>query len=230
MDTYDAAVLALQTKQVALTGEWRANYADATVAVRQGFDQLISAGRAMTATGAEYAAKLKQLRDDDLMYPEGRDRLLESTAAEARLKMNKLDETQRNVLAFMDRELTVTCLPKMPPGREMAARDEARMILDGSPDPAQTMGELAVRHDELAAAIVGSYGESYLRAKGMSPKDAAEDHSLVQMQAVGAARNSADPAVVAAANAYGALPKLQGLAAVQREVAWTPLDEAGVRR
>ena len=230
MDIYEKATLDLQTKQVALQTECRTAYANATTAARQGFDQLVNTGRAMTATGQEFAAKLDQLKNNDLIFPEGRDRLMAATAAEARVKLNKLDDSQRAVLTVMERELASTCLPKMPPGREMAARDEARMILDGSPDPTRTMGELAVRHDELAAAVVGSYGESYLRAKGMSAKDAVNDHQLVQMQAVGAARNSADPAVVAAANAYAALPKLQGLAAVQREVAWAPLLDAGVQR
>ena len=229
-DIYAQAELALQTKQVALQNEWRTAYANATTAARQGFDQLTNVGRAMTATGQEYAAKIAQLRENDLIPREGRDRLLQETAAEARAKLRRLDEQQRSILAVMDKELSGASLPKIPAGREMPARDELRMLLDGSQDPVRTMAEVAARGDELAAVAVGSFGESYFRAKGMRPRDAKEDHSIVQMQAVAAARNSSDPTVAAAANAYAALPKLQGLAAVQREVAWTPLVDAGVQR
>ena len=51
------------------------------------------------------------------------------------------------------------------------------MMLDGSADPVRTMQQLASRPDDLAAVLVGSYGESYLRARGFTPAAAQESRT-----------------------------------------------------
>jgi hypothetical protein len=228
MDPLQQSMDNLQAKEYQLHADWSATHSKATTFAGQAYQKFADAGRAMKTTATGAAEKIAQLRADDTLFPAGRDRLIGETTDAARSQLKKLDEQQRVCLEILGRELSAAALPKLSRDREMPARDEARMILDGAADPVRAMAQLAKRGDDVAAVLVGSYGDSYLRARGSrTPR---EDHELVRLQAVEAGRRSQDAQVQKAATAYFALDALKGAAVVTRELAWHPLEQAGVKR
>lgn len=118
------------------------------------------------------------------------------------------------------------CLPRLPDRtREALAREELRMLLDGSPDPEAVLAQLAQGDGELAAMAVDRYAESYLRAKGIRPFDAKTIMHSVHLSAISAAANSADPTRRAASEAYQALHHLDGELIAARGLAEGELED-----
>ncbi len=185
-----------------------------------------AAVRELETVSNSAALRVAQLRKDDLIPAEGRRRLIDEALADGRTKRAaaaKQMQAARTVLAAKARS---AALPRLDPAREMAARDELRLLADASDDPLDALVELAAAESDLAAVAVSRYGESYLRARGV-PK-APERHLLVQDRAVDAAKRSNDPTRRAAAEAYAALPELDAAASCAHFVADGALDEASV--
>lgn len=230
MNQMDALNLSLSHQEVTLHESWREHSA-ASSSTAQSYRQFQDVGREMRAAAREAAAKVKQLQADDTIFPEGRDRLVREASEAARAKLTRLAGQQTAILTVMDKELESAATPRMPKDREMAARDEARMVLDAASDPLQAMTDLAQRGDELAAVVAGSYGESYLRARGQrSMREVKEAHGLVRLQSVIAGQQSADPQVRKAACAYAALNDLRKAAVITRELAWSDMTDTEVAR
>lgn len=165
--------------------------------------ELQRAGDDMLKLAHTTAAKVAALEADDVMNPAGRDRLLAETRAGAASTLKQLKQRQNDALTRLRGSLRASALPKVRGDREMPARDEARMMLDATPDPEIAMMEMAERGGELAAVVTGSWGESYLRARGV--REAPRYHEIVQTAAIGASAMGADPALSAAGKAYFAL-------------------------
>jgi len=157
------------------------------------------------ANSAQY--KVEQLRADDTMNPVGRSRLVKETIEKGRAEVKKQQDRMEATLQVLKAELSTAALPRLDKSREMAARDELRMILDGAPDPVGAMAELAGGDDELAAVAVSSYGESYLRAKGVA--NAQETAAKIRESASASAHQSADPTRRAIGEARGAFGELE---------------------
>lgn len=205
-----------------------AKHANVSSATAQTYREFRETGNRMRSIAREAAAKLEGLRNDDTIFPEGRDRLIRETLDATRSQYKKLADKQRGYIELLGKQLELAAAPRVAKDREMAAREEVRMILDGSKDKLQAMMELASGNDDRAGVVVGSYGESYLRAQGQ-PKPL-EDHGLVRLKAVAAARESSDATARGAANAYFELDTLRKAAVLTRELAWQPLERAGVER
>jgi hypothetical protein len=176
----------------------------------------------------ETAGKVEYLAADDTMFPEGRERLIREAGDVARKEMRRLGGAQDAALAVLEKEMELAAMPRLDSGREMPARDEARMILDGHPDPLTMMCELAQSGGELAAVVAGSFGESYLRARGVPAKDVAKQHSVVRLQSLMAARSSSEPKAAKAARARFAMGDLRSIAGIARHGARETLESAGV--
>jgi hypothetical protein len=146
---------------------WRQSYAGLSASVGVWYDHYSKATGAMYSVGRAAAAKIRAAENNDLIPEHGRLRLLGEARAEA---MAALDEQERLAHVATDTLraiLTGMALPRVERDREMPARDEVRLLVQGAGDPLQTMLDLAQRHDELAAVVTSSYGESLLRATGV---------------------------------------------------------------
>lgn len=229
-DIYQEARDALDVREQEFDSAWSSTHADATHMTTLCTAQLRDVAGRMKQVAANTAATLAQLNANDLMPREGRDRLIRECKEQAHLQMASLDRQQATIRAALAKELTSAALPKMPKDRELPARQELLMLLQGSKDPVALLTELAAKGGELGAAACSSFGESYLRAQGMRPRDAIDNHSLAQSVAVANAVNSPDPAQARAARAYAALGTLSQWTTCTREAAWGDLRDAGVER
>jgi hypothetical protein len=123
-------------------------------------------------------------------------------------EVTKLERAMEATRTVMQAHLQVAALPKLPKDRELAARDEARMVLDGSDDTVGTVVRLAQRDDEIGAVVASGWGRSYLAAKRVDKAD--EVAAMVGRVAAGAALESADPARRAAGAALAAFGQTIG--------------------
>ena len=187
---------------------WGTTYADTLAGlIAQGFTEFRKAGGQQHTVAREAADTIRALRADDTLYPDGRDRLVREARSKADDQLTALRTQQQSALEFLRTSLTARALPGVSNDREMPARDEARMVLDGAPDPIVAMMELARRHDEVSALVSSSWGESYLRARGVS--QAPDAHENIRTIALDANAEHPDPQVSTAAAALGEMTELQ---------------------
>jgi hypothetical protein len=169
-------------------------------------------------------SKVDRLRADDLMPVAGKRRLVAEALAQGKADVKKHTDRMAATLLVLDAELGTAALPRLDPQREAFARDELRLRLDGAADPVAVLFELAQGDGELAAVAVSSYGESYLRAKGI-PR-AKEAHAGVRNVAAAYADQSADPARRAIGEARAELPELHKAQACTISITRTALQAA----
>jgi hypothetical protein len=228
-DPYQQAVDAEAVVEQQFADQWQ-QHSHATPQTAMYTTQLNDISRQMKQTAANAASVINGLKENDTMAPEGKLRLISEATSAAKAKMAKLEATQRAVEAAVAKDLTAAALPQVDAAREQLARQELLMLLQSSPNPEALLIDLASKGGELAGVAVSSFGESYLRAQGMKPKDAVDAHSLIEVSAVAAAVSSPNPAQAKAAQAYAALPTLSKWSTVVRSSSWNPLVEAGVSR
>jgi hypothetical protein len=135
-----------------------------------------------------------------------------------------LRQRQDAAIAVLRATLTTNALPPVAPEREMPARDELRMVLDSAADVELAMLEIAQRGGELAAVVTSTWGESYLRARGV--QRAPEAHGRVRNVALGANTQHSDPVVRRAANALFKLTDLEKARDATTYIANSGLEEA----
>ncbi len=203
---------------------WRTRYESTTPGVAAAFKAFKETGGKMHTLARETVGKVREVRANDLAYPEGRQRLERELKDTAQAELSTLREQRALSLELLRRELEYAALPRVAKERELLARDEARMILDTSPSPGVAMLELAQRHDELAAVVTGSWGESYLRARG--ERRAPEVHRDVCKVAIEANAQHHDGTVRQAAAGYLALNELQMGAACTDSAVKSELEAA----
>lgn len=149
-------------------------------------------------------------------------------AREARVtteaELKKLQDAEGGALQLMQSELKLAALPKLDRDREMAARDEARMILNGSDDPVSTMVELARRDDEVGAVVTSVWGRSYLTAKRVEQPN--EVAAMVRRVASASAVEATDPERRAIGEALVALGENPNLYAASTFLVQQALDAA----
>lgn len=161
------------------------------------FDQARSQAQAAVASAA---ARVTGLRADDTIYPDGKNRLIRETIANAQAtvaeKLSHLDQ----ITTIMRGVLTSAALPRVSPGAELVARADAQMMLDGAQDKGVTLARLAARQDDIGALAASNWGHDYLTARGSDPVLAAAEHAAAVGSAIDAAVSSTDPARAAAAD------------------------------
>jgi hypothetical protein len=206
----------IEEREQAHLSSWRGKFGTVTPGVAAAFKAYENAGRAMQREARTAAAQLRTLRTDDTVYPLGRQRMERELRDATESQLKKLKDEQDFALDVLTKELMAAALPRVDRERELFARDEARMILDASPSPGVAMIELAGRSDELAAVVTGSWGESYLRARGeRRPTDV---HAGVQSAALAANVQHTDKTVSAAAAGHAALTELAKATACTRSI------------
>lgn len=205
---------------------WERGHRKLTPAVAEAYRELRGAGAQTRRKAREIVLRIESLESDDMLPEQARERLIREARHEASKLIPALRERQQAALAVIAKETQAAALPRIERDREPLARDEARMVLDGASDPRTAMVELAERGGELQAVVTGSWGESYLRARGV-PK-AADEHGFVRDRAIAANARHSDEAVRSAAQAHGALGELQKGATVSEHLAKAELDQAGL--
>jgi len=205
---------------------WRKTAAALGPSALASFEQYEQAAHDLQMASSSAAARVRQLRADDLLPDAGRRRLIDETLADAAKKRDRARAQMRAARDVLAAKARASALPRLDPKREQAAREELRLLTDNAPDAAAVLLELAQRDDELAGVAVSSYGESMLRARG-TPK-AKDLHAVVQDVAVEAAAKSADPERQAAAAAVSALGQLDRATACAESVADAMLEDEGV--
>ncbi len=206
---------------------WR-KHSGATHTSRELFKNYENAARAakMAANGAQ--SKVERLRADDLMNPEGRRRLVREALEQGRAEVKKHQDRMEASLDVLKAELSQAAVLRVDPKRESPAREELRMLLDGAADPVAAMIDCAQRDDELGAVCASSYGESYLRGRGIP--DARAAHESVRSVAVACAAKSTDPIRRAAGEAraeFGSLEKSRDATQYFTNTALEAAKEAG---
>lgn len=172
-----------------------------------------AASAALDAIGAvrgqvHYAAgRLDHVAADDLIPEKGRQRLLRETREQAADALRELEARSDVAITALEGHLLQQAQPTFPAAADREeAREELRLLLDASDDPAATLRQLATGTDpRLAALAVSSYARTYLRAKGVDE----ETIKATATYAAQAALASGDPARVAAARALTKLPQLR---------------------
>jgi hypothetical protein len=145
------------------------------------------------------AAHLDALAVNDLLPDRGRDRLTRETRTVAGQALDAIADRSETALKLLEAGLMAAAQPAFPDGQDREeARQELRMLLDASEDPAQTIRRLAAGADQrLAALAAGSYGSTYLRSRGI-PEPVITATATFAAQAATA---SSDPRRAAAARA-----------------------------
>jgi len=197
--------------------------------VNGAYETVCSANRELRTLANTTALKLRELEANDLLPEAGKARLLAETRSEAKERYQELHRKLNGALAVLETAAFTAALPPVPRDREAAARDEALMRMLGTNDPVRALEEVASLGGEMSAVAASSWGESYLRAKGLSPAEAKRMHrEVVQLVAVHAATNSADQRQAAQAKAYFALPAVRKAATIHLNLASDDLKAAGV--
>ncbi|WP_326599143.1 hypothetical protein [Streptomyces sp. NBC_01803] len=184
---------------------------------------LPSPGRAQIRTGTNTASTvgtlitsahttLEKLRWDDTLYPDGRKRMmgdvLTDAEEKAQQKVNQIDANATVARA----SFIVAALPTLTKGRELVARENARMILDKEDDPVTALGRLALRQDDVGALAVTQWGADYLRSRGCDDRDIELAQQVIIGHALnGAADQNADQERSAAARGARAAESLLGI-------------------
>lgn len=144
-------------------------------------------------------AQVDALTRNDLLPDKARDRLVREARQAGGQALSQVADRSETALKLLEAGLTAEAQPEFPQGADREeARQELRMLLDGSPDPAATIREVAAGTDpRLAALAAGSYGASYLRSRGV-PEDVIAQTAVFTAQA---AVKTGDPRRQAAARA-----------------------------
>jgi hypothetical protein len=194
---------------------WREQYADGLGGlIAQSFETFKKAGGQQHSIARDAAARIREARANDLIYPEGRERLVREARAKAEQDLADLRRQQDAALKLLRASLEVRALPGVPSDREMTVRDEVRMILDNAPDPLSAALDLAQSRNDMAALLTSRWGESYLRAKGI--KQAPQLHEQVRNVALAANIEHPDAEVALAASGLASITELQKGLACQR--------------
>jgi len=202
---------------------WR-RLSGATTTTRELYVTYESASSAAKKAARSAQAEVERLRADDTMYPEGRKRLIAEAIAKGNAEVKKQRDRMETAIEVLKAHLSESAVPRLDKAREMPARDELRLILDGSPDPAVMMMQLAQRDDELGAVAASSYGESYLRGRGI-PKAQEAAQSIRGVAAASAVR-SADVQRRAIGEAFAQIGTLEQALACTNEIVRTALGAA----
>lgn len=197
--------------------------------IRGAFQTITATNRELRALANTAALKLHELEENDLMPEAGKVRLMTETREGARAQYEQLRQKLDGALAVLETATRDAALPRVPRDREALVRDEAVMRMSGTTDPVKALEELAALGGDLGALAASGWGESYLRAKGLSPAEAKRMHrEVVQVVAIDAAAKSADTTVAANAKAYFALPHVKKAALIHLNRAGDDLKAAGV--
>ena len=163
----------------------------------------------LKGSAATTRSTVERLRKDDTLYPEGKARLIREALDKGRSERETYLRQMAANLEVMKAHLALAATPAVDPKREALARQEATMILDNSPDPVGAMMQIAQRGGEAATVVAGSWGQSYLLARGTDKVD--EVHASVQTVARSAATKSDDPQLRQAAEVFQAIDGEGGL-------------------
>ena len=175
------------------------------------------------AASAQY--RVEQLRDDDVMNPAGRERLIREAIAKGKSEVRKYQSAADAAVLVIKANLQEGALPRVDPAREAMLREELRMRVEASPDPVAEMFVLAQDPDsELAACAASSYGESLLRAKGVSK--APEAAQSIRAVAAEVSAQSVDPARRAIGEARAKVSALDDALITTGSITHTSLESA----
>lgn len=197
----------LQHDEAAGYATFERGHANLTPETRQAFDAFRKASHDARVVVNGAAGKMTTTAADKTLYPEGARAIVAEQRKLAKAAIAQATKQQQTALTVLEAKLRGLSLPTPPStAREALAREEVRLALDDA-DLVGSMAEIAGRDDELAAVVAGSFGESYLRARGVAkPVDM---HGLVRGAAIAAAAKSTDPRRQQAAAAIAALPELE---------------------
>lgn len=181
------------------------------------------------AVAAQNAAErardiVAKLRRDDTMNLVGRDRLIHEAIEAGKAEVRKQQQRMAATVKIMRAHLEDVAQPRLPKDREMAAREEMRLLADASPSPVSVLGELAQRDDELGAVATSRYGEIYLRARGT--QNAKGLHAEIRAGAAQAATQSSNPQRKAAGMALQNMAAVDGLTGTANYLAGSALNDA----
>lgn len=199
--------LSIESQAVIGRDKWRDLARDLGPVATSASRLLDEGARELRTASDSAAARIRQLRADDLIPDAGRQRLIGETLDEARKARAAAKSKLHGAQAILEAEARTRALPRLDPKREQAARQELQLLCSGSEDPASVLIEAAKGDGELAGCAVSSYGESLLRAKGVP--NAKELHKGVCDAAIASARKSSDPRRQTAAAALAALTDLR---------------------
>jgi hypothetical protein len=169
------------------------------------------------------AGNLDSHAANDLLPDKARRRLIAETKGLAAQALREVDSRSDLSLTLLEAGLIDAARPSVPAGADRGeAREELKMILDASDDPAGRIRQLAAGSDQrLAALAAGSYGASYLRAHAV-PEDVIRSTAVFAAQA---GIHSGDPRREAAGRALTRMDDLrklrtQALAAASFAIGW----------
>lgn len=150
---------------------------------------------AMVANGAR--TRVEEIRGNDLVPKEARARQAAEDLEQRRTAVRDHIRAADNATTILQATLEEAALPKVRPGNESLARQDAAMLLDRSNDPAQVMAQLATRGDDIGALVTSSWGRDYLVSRGL---DDPVFHLGVRLAGIeAAAAQTVDPARAGAA-------------------------------
>jgi hypothetical protein len=153
--------------------------------------------------------QLDSLAGNDTFAPAGRDRLIRERKAITAVALKEVDARSSVAVKLLEAGLTDAAQPEFPADADRAeARDELKLLLDASDDPATTVRELVAGSDQrLAALAAGTFAASYLRSRGVDEATIAATRTFTAQ----AALSSGDPTREAAARALTKLDDLRKL-------------------
>ncbi|WP_236238809.1 hypothetical protein [Streptomyces sp. CC228A] len=179
--------------------------------------------------------EMEKLRLNDTLYPEGRKRMMQDLLTDAEQKTADKHRTADNNITVARASFITNAFPTLTRNREMIAREDARMILDGSNDPQSTLIHLAQRQDDVGALVVTAWGADYLYSRGCDDRDVKNaQKAIIAMAVAGAAEQDTDPHRLAAAQGVKAAESAKGLndaaASATRGILASMRDYYGVPR
>lgn len=162
-------------------------------------------------TAAIAGSRVAQLRADDTLFPEGRERMARETIAEARERAATLALLADAAIPDARERLIEAALPRLDIRRAHLARQDALMILDGvaAEKRSEVMNALAGRDDEVTALVASRWGRDYLEYRTPVASKAPALHEQLRTRAAAAATESGDGERRAAADAFLNVPGLE---------------------
>lgn len=223
MDQIEEALRKVRESEQADIMKWKklSGVTPETLELTRHYEALVSNAK-KAANSAQW--KIDNLRADDTIPLASRQRQAREALAAAKIEIGGIQRAMAATLQVMEAHLQVAARPKLDKAREMNARDEARMILDGSDDPAGVMVRMAQRDDEIGAVVATGWGRSYFQAKRVDNAD--EVVALVGRVASASAVESADPSRKAAGEALAAIGPTLADGAATNYLVRNTLDEA----
>ncbi|MCT2592231.1 hypothetical protein LHJ74_20385 [Streptomyces sp. N2-109] len=169
--------------------------------------------------------ELDRLRMDDTIFPDGRRRMMTELLADAEDKTKEKADQAASQAQVARALFVVDAFPQLTRTRELVARQDARMILDASPDPVTALARLALRQDDIGALVVTAWGADYLTSRGCDERQIREaQRAVIGMALNGARDQGADEERSAAARGVMAADSAEGLAGAAGQVAHTLLN------